>query len=128
MKILAIDYGQRKIGIAYAETVIAEPYCVLKYQSENKVIEKILEIIKSLDIEKVIVGVSEGKSAENSRNFGKKLLAKKGIDLEFVDETLTTKQAQKYSIEANIKKLKRRQMEDAYAATVMLQWFIEKNV
>lgn len=128
MKILAIDYGQSKIGIAFADTIIAEPYCVLRYQSEDKVIKKIFEIIKILDIEKVIVGISEGKSAENSKDFAKKLLAKKSIDLEFVDETLSTKIAQEYSIEAGIRRSKRKLLEDAYAATVMLQWYIEKNV
>ena len=128
MKILSIDYGQRKIGIAIAETVIAEPYCVLRYESEDVVIEKILEIIKSLSIEKIIVGVSEGKSAENSKSFGKKLSAKININLEYVDETLTTKEAQEYSIEAGINRLKRRKLEDAYAATIMLQWYLEKNV
>jgi len=128
MKILSIDYGQRKIGIAFSETIIAEPHSVIRYQSEDKVIQQILEIIKLLKVEKVIVGVSEGISAENSRSFGKKLLAKMNIDLEFVDETLTTKEAQKYSIEAGIKRSKRRQLEDAYAATIMLQWYLEKNV
>ncbi|MFH1970919.1 MAG: Holliday junction resolvase RuvX [Patescibacteria group bacterium] len=128
MKILAIDYGQSKIGIAFADTIIAEPYCVLRYQSEDKVIKKIFEIMKILDVEKVIVGISEGKSAENSKDFAKKLLAKKSIDLEFVDETLSTKIAQEYSIEAGIRRSKRKLLEDAYAATVMLQWYIEKNV
>jgi putative Holliday junction resolvase len=128
MKILSIDYGQRKIGIAFSETIIAEPYCVLKYQSEDMVIDKILEIIKSLNIEKVIIGVSEGISAENSKAFGNKLLKKININLEFVDETLTTKEAQDYSIEAGIRRSKRRQLEDAYAATVMLQWYLEKHV
>ena len=128
MKILAIDYGQSKIGIAFADTIIAEPYCVLRYQSENKVIKKIFEIMKILDIEKVIVGISEGKSAENSKDFAKKLLAIKNIDLEFVDETLSTKIAQEYSIEAGIRRSKRKLLEDAYAAAVMLQWYIEKDV
>ena len=128
MKILAIDYGQRKIGIAFAETMIAEPYCVLRYQSEDRVIKKILEIIKQFNIEKVIIGISEGKSAENSKDFAKKLLAKKNIDLDFVDETLSTKKAQEYSIEAGIRRSKRILLEDAYAAAVMLQWYIEKDV
>ena len=128
MRVLSIDYGQKKIGIAFSETIIAEPYSVLRYQSEELVIEKILEIIKLLNIEKVIVGVSEGISAEKSKSFGKKLSTRINIDLEFVDETLTTKEAQKYSIEAGIRRIKRRQLEDAYAATIMLQWYLEKNV
>jgi len=128
MKILAIDYGQSKIGIAFADTIIVEPYCVLRYQSEDRVIEKILEIIKLLNIEKVIIGISEGKSAKNSKDFAKKLLAKKNIDLDFVDETLSTKKAQEYSIEAGIRRSKRKLLEDAYAAAVMLQWYIEKDV
>ena len=40
MKILAIDYGKSKIGIAFADTIIAEPYCVLRYESEEEVIKE----------------------------------------------------------------------------------------
>ena len=128
MKILAIDYGKSKIGIAFADTIIAEPYCVLRYESEEEVIKEIIKIIKLLGVDKVVVGISEGKSAENAKYFAKKLLKKKLINLEYVDETLSTVTAQDYSIEAGIKRSKRKLMEDAYAATVMLQWYIEKNV
>ena len=128
MKTLGIDYGERKIGIAVAETKIAEPYLVLRYKSQEKVIKKILEIIELLKIEKIIVGVSEGRSALKSKIFAEKLLKKITIPLEFFDETLTTQKAIELSIEAGIKRLKRRKFEDAYAATVMLQLYLEKYV
>jgi len=127
MNIIALDYGKKKIGIAFASTIISEPLTVLRYNDENKVIEEIKEIVKKFNAKKVILGVSEGKSAEESREFGNKLI-NSGISIEYVDETLTTKEAQKYSIEAKVGRKKRRELEDAYAAAVMLQCYLEKNV
>ena len=128
MKLLSIDYGQRKIGIAKAETKIVEPYTVLHYESQEKVILKIVKIIKDLGIDKVVVGVSEGKSAQRSKNFGENLLKYLEIPLEYIDETLSTQKAQELAIEAGIKRLKRKKLEDAYAAAVMLQLYLEKYV
>jgi putative Holliday junction resolvase len=127
MNILALDYGKKKIGVAFASTIISEPLTVLRYSDEYEVIRKIKEIVKKLDVKKVILGVSEGKSAKESQEFGNKL-NNSGIDVEYVDETLTTKEAQKYSIEAKVGRKKRKQLEDAYAAAVMLQCYLEKNV
>jgi putative holliday junction resolvase len=128
MKILGIDYGERKIGISIAETKIAEPYSVLRYTFQEKVIGEILKIIELLRVEKIVIGLSEGKSAQNTKIFGEELLKKISIPLEYFDETLSTQEAINLSIEAGIKRSKRKKLEDSYAATVMLQLYLEKNV
>jgi putative Holliday junction resolvase len=125
MKILGIDYGKKKMGLALATSLIAEPYRVIRFSSNKGVIEEVREIIKKEQIEKVVVGFSEGKMAEESRNFGKELERITGTPVHFQDETLTTYEAQTLSEKAGIKRKKRRQLEDAYSAALILQRYLE---
>lgn len=119
MRILGIDYGRSKIGLAIAEGPLAQPMGVIRYSNLGELIVKIKNIIEDDDIDKVIVGVSEGEMAKESKEFAKSIGA-----LTF-DETLSTWEAQKLSIEAGIRRKKRQQMEDAYAATIMLQGYLD---
>lgn len=119
MKILGIDYGRRKVGLAIADGPLAEPLRVIKYSDSVVLEEKIKQILESEKIEKVIVGVSEGEMGKESENFAKKLGA------ETFDETLSTRDAQNLSREAGISRKKRHEMEDAYAAAIMLQNWLD---
>jgi putative Holliday junction resolvase len=128
MSILGIDYGQRKIGLAIAEEKLAEPYKVIRFESEDEAIEKIKAVVKSKTIDRIVIGVSEGKSESEARRFGKLLSASVLSPVTFSDETLTTQDAQRLSIEAGLGREKRKRLEDAFAATVMLQLFVDENV
>ncbi len=122
MKILAIDYGRKKIGIAFSETNIAQPLKVIKIKNLEDALKKVLGIKKQLLIDKMIVGVSEGQMAQESKMFADK------IGAEIYDETLSTQTAQRLSLEGNISRKKRKKLEDAYAAAVMLQLYLENYV
>jgi len=115
MKILGIDYGRKKIGLAIAEGSLAEPWRVVKPEALKKILEN-----ESFD--KIIVGVSSGQMGEEQKKFAK------SIGAETFDETLTTKEAQKLSIEAGINRKKRRGMEDAFAAALILQDYLDNNL
>ncbi len=128
MKILGIDYGTSKIGVSISEGFLADPYKVIRYQEENDAIEKISFIVKNEGIEKIVVGVSEGESAESSEAFGKILKNKLAIEVDFWDETLSTQEAIDKSIEAGMGREKRKALEDAFAATIMLQSYLDTNV
>jgi len=127
MRILGIDYGYRKIGLAIAETGLAEPFIVVHVNSEEEAIEKLSKIAKEERIEKIVVGVSEGKMGKDSELFGKKLRENLGTPVEFEDETLSSRDSQRLSIAAGLSRKKRKQMEDAFAATVMLQSYLERR-
>ena len=114
MKTLGIDYGRKKIGLAVSEGTLAEPWRVVG-QNELK------EILKNEKFDKIVVGISAGKMGEEQREFAKSLGA------ETFDETLTTKEAQALSLEAGISRKKRHGMEDAFAATLILQSFLDLN-
>ena len=119
MNYLGIDYGRKKIGLAVSDGKLAEPLKVIRYKDIKKLIEQIKNVIKRENIGQVIVGVSEGDMAEESKNFAKML------DAKTYDETLTSIDANTLSIQGGVKRKKRREMEDAYAATIMLQNYLD---
>ena len=127
MRLLGIDYGRAKVGLAVSEGILAEPFSVIRYEDEKELFENIREIADKERIDKVVVGVSEGKSEEEARSFGDKLRSM-GIEVSFFDETLSTVSAQELSLQTGMKRKKRKALEDAFAASVMLQSFLESNV
>lgn len=120
-KILGIDYGRSKIGIAIAESGLSEPFKVIRVVSFEDAVNKIQAEIEIEKPEKVIVGVSEGMMGEESKRFADT------IGAETSDETLTSLDAQTLSREAGIGQKKRREMEDAYAASIMLQNYLDST-
>ena len=127
MRILGIDYGRKKLGIAIGdkETKFAEPLSVIRYSSPEEGFTKTEQIVKVEQAGQVVIGVSEGLSAEEAKNFGEKLKKVIQIPVFYFDETLSTMEAQKLSLEAGIKRKKRKSMEDAYAAALILQNYLE---
>ncbi len=125
MQILGIDYGRRKIGIALGDGRLVEGLTVVRYEDEKKALEKIVKIIKKEKVNEIVVGVSEGQIGEESRKFGEKLGKKVNLPVHFQDETLTTRDAQALSIIAGIKRKKRRALEDAYSAALILQNYLD---
>ena len=121
MKILGIDYGRKKIGLAIATTTLAEPFGVIRVESQEDAVEKIVRVVKIERVKQVVVGISEGKMAEETKAFANKLEDTLGLPIVFRDETLSTQEAQRLSIEANISQKKRHEFEDAYSATIILQ-------
>lgn len=125
MRILAIDYGQKKVGVALATSPLAEPYKVIRFTSNKVLIKELGKIIDEEQIEKLVVGVSEGKMGKESKRFGEKLKIEFELPLYFQDETLTTHKAQELSLEAGIKRKKRKELEDAYSAALILQAYLD---
>jgi putative Holliday junction resolvase len=121
-KILGIDYGRKKIGLARADGSLAEPWKVIKVEDFEEAVAKVLRVLGILQVDKVIVGVSEGRMGEESEKFAER------IGAETFDETLSTHDAQELSKEAKIAREKRKNLEDAYAACVMLQSYLDNYV
>jgi putative Holliday junction resolvase len=122
MKMLGIDYGRKKIGLAVSEGVLSQPWKVLMVNDFKDAVKKVLQEIQLLKAEKLIVGISEGEMGEESKEFAKK------IGAETFDETLSTHSAQELSMQANVPRKKRKDLEDAYAAAVMLQSYLDNYV
>jgi len=122
MKYLGIDYGLRKIGLAVAEGKLAEPLTVLRVNTGEEAINKIKLLGK---FDKVIVGISEGRTAQITNLFVEKLQKHLSVPVEVFDETLSTHEAQELSRQTGMNRKKRKNMEDAFAACVMLQNYLD---
>jgi len=128
MKILGIDYGRKKIGLAVSEGVLAEPWKVLRVNNLNDSIQKIEKEIEIEKPDRVVVGVSEGQMAEETRKFLSAIrYTLSPIPVETFDETLSTHSARELSREAGVSRKKRKSLEDAFAASVMLQNYLDNN-
>ena len=125
MKILGIDYGRSKMGLAMADGPLAEPIKVLHYKDTKIVADQIKRFIEENQIEKVVIGISEGAMGKESKNFSKSFSEMIDVPVETSDETLSTQDAQMMSREAGIGPKRRRLMEDAFAACVMLQNYLD---
>lgn len=138
MKMLGIDYGRKKSGIAVgdSDTGMAEPFKTivsnnLKFLIPRQARDKFFNfqsIINDQNIEKIVIGLTGGRMDSEIRAFGKRLNKETGVRVEYFDETLTTQDAQRVLIESGRSRKKRKEREDAVAAAIMLQCYLETHI
>lgn len=125
MRFIGIDYGKRKVGLAYSEGQLPSPLSTIEVKTQKQALSEIQAICQRLAIEKIIVGVSGGVLDKDARIFGRILSGQTHIPVDFVDETLTSREAVTKMIEGKTTQKKRRIMEDAVAATLILNAYLE---
>ena len=120
MKTLGIDWGEKRIGLALAEGNFAEPYGVVSSYEELK------NLVKNAGIEKVVLGLPEGKHENRVRKLGKKIEEDFGIPVFFRSEVLTSRLAQQKLIQAGKRKKDRLEL-DAASAAFLLQEYLDEQ-
>ena len=128
MKILGIDYGRKKIGIAVGDTETKLIDLVKTVPNLQFTIYNLQTIINDQKIQKIIIGIPGGKMDEEIRLFGERLKKETNLPVEFFDETLTTQDAQDILIKSGRSRKSRKQKEDAIAAAIMLVYYIEARL
>ncbi len=135
MKILGIDYGDARIGLALSDDlqVTAQGYGVVNVKKTRDVYGEIAAIARAKGVTLFVVGMprnmngSYGERAEVTRAFGEKLTAATGIPVEWVDERLTTVSVNRVLVEGNVSRGKRKQVVDKLAAVLILQTYLDRN-
>jgi putative Holliday junction resolvase len=125
MKILGIDFGLKKIGLAIADGELAEPLAVVL--NNSKVFRRIAIICLENGVERIILGKPEGTIGKKAVAFGRKLNQVTLIPITFLEEVLTTKEAIAKMVEAGSTRKRRREKEDAVAAALVLQEYLERR-
>ena len=133
MKVIGIDLGDHRTGVAYSDILgmlSTRADTIVEYNRE-KLLTKILEIIKLEKPEKIVIGLpvnmngTEGERAEMSRQFAEKLKEHIDIEIIFWDERGTSKIANRILSDNGKKKGKQRARVDAVAASVILQSYLD---
>ena len=135
MVIMSVDLGKSRTGIAVCDKTefLASPYTVIFEKSPNKLPEKVAQAAKEVKAELIVVGLpknmdgSEGESAQNARDFAKKIQALTGLETVMQDERGTTITAHNFLNTTNTRGKKRKNVVDEVAATIILQDFLDKR-
>lgn len=119
MRLLGVDWGESKIGLAYSEDILSEPWGIIETKNWET---DILRICDEQNIERIVVGLSEGRIGEAQKLFAKKLEKATSLPVDLEDETLTTHEAIAKMREAG----KTVRNEDAISAALILQAYLDK--
>ncbi len=134
MRVIGIDLGSKRIGIALSDTdlTVATPLDVVE-RSGN--VEKdhiaILKITDEWEVQKIIVGLpvsldgTLGPSAQSVMDEIKMLRGVTDIPIETHDERFTTVTAEQILLQQNVKRDKKKRVIDKVAAAIILQGWID---
>lgn len=133
-RVLALDPGSRRIGIAISDTnrIIAQPLMTLEVAPDGAHLAQIVELAASREVAVVLVGQplnmdgSLGAEARRAEKLAEQLASRlpEGIRVQLWDERLTTAQAERVLLQGGVRRGKRRQVRDKLAATILLQSYL----
>ena len=133
MKILAVDFGDARTGLAVSDPTgfLTGETTVLHERDVQKVLDAVTEWAKARNVERIVVGRpvnmngTEGFRAEKSAIFAEKLGAQSGIPTVLWDERLSSVGANKILSDAGKKKKKQKALVDAVAASLILESYLD---
>lgn len=131
-RILGIDYGERRIGLALSDplAMIAQPLpTITRRRGKRPPYAEIERVVAASDVTELVVGLpltSEGDESEwtaEVRAFADKLAQRTGLPVHFIDERMTSARAQRTIRASGLSRSQRQEKErvDAAAAMLILQ-------
>jgi putative Holliday junction resolvase len=138
MRTLAIDFGNRRIGLALSDEGgrLATPYDVLEVAAADQAVDPILQLVRRESVQRLLVGLplnmdgTLGPAAREAIAWARRLEAQSKLPVTFVDERLSSFDAEQQLIarkrggEKLTRKRKKEQL-DALAAAGFLQAFLD---
>ena len=135
MKAMGIDFGMARIGIALSDDTkfLASPFITYKRKNEEEDITYFINLIKEKQVDEIVCGLpynmagEEQEIAQRTRDFMAKISERLNIDINFVDERLSSSIAEDI-LKQSIKDWKKRKEKlDAMAASVILQDYLDER-
>ena len=132
MRVMGIDYGDARTGIAISDLLctIAGTTLVIHSRNQEKTIEQICQLIGQYEVGQLVLGLpknmdgTEGPRAELCRQFAAKLEEQTGLSVKLWDERRTTVEAHNILSQHNYHGKKRKNTVDAVAAALILEGYL----
>ena len=133
MKVLAVDPGEKRTGLAISAGPIAVALPTLAMKGDGRDADRIAKAAKDAEAGKIIVGLplnmdgTEGPRARAVRDLGDLLRQATDLPVEFWDERLSTAEGEARLREAGLDRRDLSKRSDAAAAIVILESYLEKH-
>ena len=132
MRILAVDYGNARTGIAISDNseFLASPVCTITEYHADRLAQKVADIAKEQGAGEIVVGLpinmngTKGERAEKCEAFAEMLRGLVDVEVKMWDERSTTVTAHQYLNETNVRGKKRKAVVDTVAATIILESYL----
>ena len=133
MRILAVDHGEKRIGLALSDdsATIASPLKVIEHVSRVIDAAQVSDIAAQNDVKLIVVGQSfdddgnPNPAGRRAGRFADELKNQTNIPVELWDESFSTQDARSARIQIGVSRKKRAGHQDAFAAVVILQSYLE---
>ena len=133
MRILGLDHGTERIGVAISDDLgmIAQPMEFIPNPPLSGIWERLREIAESSPFERIVIGMprnmdgSYGPAAEKVKTFIEQLQEEIQIPVKTWDERLSSAQANRVLLQANVSRKKRKGKVDKMAAAIILQSYLD---
>ena len=135
MRLLGIDYGRKRLGLALSDEggVLASPLPV--YRRSGALADDIAflrRLVKEWSVGMIVIGLplnmdgSTGEMAEEVTRFAARIEGEIGLPIVPIDERLTSVEAERALIEGGISRRKRKGLRDSLAAVLILQGYLDR--
>jgi len=135
MRILALDHGTKRIGVAVSDElkIIATPLEFVPAEPFAAFLERLKHILQDKEVELVLIGMprnmdgSYGPAALKVQEFVAVLRAAITVPIQTWDERLTSAQANRFLLQGNVRREERKQKVDKMAAALLLQNWLDSH-
>jgi putative Holliday junction resolvase len=135
MRVLAIDHGTKRMGIAISDPsgIIAQPLEFVPAEPFAGFLARLKELIREKEVELILIGMprnmdgSYGPAAAKVQEFAAVLKETLTTPIKTWDERLTSAQANRLLIQADVRRKDRKEKVDKAAAAILLQSFLDSR-
>ena len=136
MRVMGLDYGDKTVGVAISDELLitAQPIETVERERTNKLrktYQRLEALIAEYEVEKIVIGKplnmngTEGDRVELTEAFAEELSRRTGLEIIWIDERLTTVQADRILEETGVAHSARKEHIDKMAAAIILQTYLD---
>ena len=135
MRALGIDYGRRRLGLAISDEggILASPLPVYERRGEKEDLTFLSNLISERKAGRIVLGLplnmdgSSGEMADEVIAFAAALREESGLPVLTFDERLTSIEAERVLVQANLSRKRRKGLRDSLSAVLILQGYLESQ-
>lgn len=137
MRVMGLDLGSKTCGVALSDPLgmVARPVETTRFADNDyaSCLKRVLELVKEYDVHQIVLGLPKhmngdvGIRGEVSMHFKEMIEQNSKVPVKLLDERLSTVQANRILLAADVSRKKRKQVIDQMAAVTILQSYLDSS-